>query len=769
MHHTELHINGMTCGGCAASLEKKLSAEPTVQSAEVNFATESARVVTEADTAARDLIRWVKNAGFSVRTHTHRFHIESKGSDTLDQLRSTLDRDPDVIQYHLHEALGTLDVTVLPETDQAALYKALAACGASPSGETDVPATQKPEASTWELWIAVALTLPLVAQMFSMWIGLDWHLSPVTEWILATPVQFWIGRRFYQGALSALKRHEANMDTLVALGTSAAYGYSVFRMITLGDAATGMLYFEASMVVITLVMLGKHIETRAKHSATEALQAVLALKPQQVRVLRSGVETDIAPEHVHPGDVLVIRSGERVGADGSIIKGEAEIDTSAMTGEPLPLLKHTGDSVVSGTLVVNGTIRVSAERVGAASTVHQVAELVKNAQMGKAPIQKLVDRISRIFVPLVMLIAMLTFTGWFASGAGFEFALIAAISVLVIACPCALGLATPTALVAGTGLAAKRGILIKDIQTLEALTDLDVIAFDKTGTLTEGMPKVVATEQTAQSDIEFETLAHLIARESEHPLSKAIVTAYPLDQPAHLDIESVETIPGAGITVTTQTAVYRLGQSAFAGEETSTESTQTRAVLSQDDRVLGWFEFADQPRADAKALIEQLAMMDLKTLMLTGDKEPVAQALATELGIDRVMAELTPDQKIEAIRGLQAQGLRVAMVGDGINDGPALAAADVGIAMGSGSEIALKSAPVVLMRHDLDLIRQAQMLAIRTRQVIRQNLGWAFGYNVLCIPLAVSGLLTPAVAGLAMALSSVSVVANALRLKRQQT
>ena len=769
MHQTELHITGMTCGGCAASLEKKLNAEPAVQSAEVNFATESAHVVTDAPTPAKEFIQWVKRSGFSVRTQTHRFQIDTSDSETREQLRDLLDHDPSVIDYHLHDALLTLDVTVLPDTDQTTLLGALAAYGTTLSGDAEPSDTQASDTDAWELWIAVALTLPLVAQMFAMWTGVSWHLSPQTEWILATPIQFWVGRRFYQGALAALKRREANMDTLVALGTSAAYGYSVFRMITLGETATGTLYFEASSVVITLVMLGKYIETRAKHSATEALQAVLALKPQQVRILKAGVETEITPDQVCPGDVLVIRSGERVGADGSIIKGEAEIDTSAMTGEPLPALKHTGDAVVSGTLVVNGTIRVSAERVGAASTVHQVAELVKNAQMGKAPIQQLVDRISRIFVPVVLLIAVLTFTGWFAAGADFEFAFIAAISVLVIACPCALGLATPTALVAGTGLAAKRGILIKDIQTLEALTDLDVIAFDKTGTLTEGAPQVVAARQVAESEFAFETLAALVARESEHPLSQAIVNAYPLDQSIHLDIESVETIPGQGITVTTQTSVYRLGQGAFAGEEATTESTRTRAVLSQDERVLGWFEFADQPRADAKALIEKLTTMNLKTLMLTGDNAAVAHALAADLGIDQVMAELTPDQKIEAIRNLQSKGLRVAMVGDGINDSPALAAADVGIAMGSGSEIALKSAPVVLMRHDLDLIRQAEVLAVRTRRVIRQNLGWAFGYNVLCIPLAVSGLLTPAVAGLAMALSSVSVVANALRLKSQNT
>ena len=768
MESLNLHINGMTCGGCAASLEKKLNAQTAITAAEVNFATESARIQTEGQITARELVDWVKRFGFSVRTETLTFKSDKAFESVPENVRDRLDQDSRVVDWSVNEALGTINVITLPEAARQVLIDDLATFALHPvvSGDSETASSNTPD-SQWELWVAIALATPLVAQMFSMWAGLSWHLAPAVEWLLATPIQFWMGRVFYRGAWHALKRGEANMDTLVVLGTSAAYGYSVFQIITRGDAATGLLYFEASSVVITLVLVGKSIEARAKHSAREALQAVLALRPATVRVLRAGQETEIAPESLHPGDVLVIRSGERVGADGTVIKGDAEIDAAAMTGEPIPESKTRGDAVISGTLVVNGTIRVSADRVGAASTVFQVAELVKNAQMGKAPIQQLVDRISRIFVPVVIALATLTLFGWLLAGASFEFSLIAAVSVLVIACPCALGLATPTALVAGTGLAAKHGILIKDIQTLEALTAVDTVAFDKTGTLTQGTPSVVAYEQTAPTDRPFDALAHAIARESEHPLAQAIAQQFKPSEALEFSPETVETIPGQGIQVTEDAHSYRLGQARFAGEADTASTERTRTVLSDNEQVLAWFEFEDTVRPEAVSLIQSLNRLGLETCMLTGDKQPVAARLGSELGIDRIMAELTPDQKIQAIRQLQTDGRRVAMVGDGINDGPALAAADVGIALGSGSEIALKSAPVVLMRQDLTLIQAAHRLAVQTRRVIRQNLGWAFGYNVLCIPLAMSGLLTPAMAGFAMALSSVSVVVNALRLKHQ--
>ena len=604
--------------------------------------------------------------------------------------------------------------------------------------------------------------------MIGMWIGSAWHLPVILEWALATPIQFWLGLQFYRGAIAALVRYEANMDTLVALGTTVAYVFSLYQWSILGDEAVGNLYFEASALVITLVLFGRSIENRAKQTALESLSLLLELEPKTATCLRAGREVSLATSELGSGDVLVIRAGERIGADGVVVRGEADIDASAMTGESVPEHKTAGDRVISGTLVVNGTLRVSAERVGKSSTVSQVVELVKNAQMGKAPIQKLVDQISQIFVPAILLLSIGTLGAWLALGQTLEYALIAAVSVLVIACPCALGLATPTALVAGTGLAAKKGILIKDIQTLEALPDVEVIAFDKTGTLTEGAPTVVTIESyTGDRETMIRRLVQ-VARESTHPLAQAIVRDLEDQSTSTTDTSNAVTTPGKGISVDVEGRNYKLGQLEFVtsdSAEINDHGSATRSYLSQDGALLGFAEFTDSLREGAQTVFKRLKAEHKKTAMLTGDHEQVALALGRIIQVDEIHAGLTPHQKIELIESFQDQGQRVAMVGDGINDGPALARADVGIAMGGGNEIALKSAPVVLMRSDLRLIPEAIHYARLTRRVIRQNLGWAFGYNILCIPLAMSGLLTPTIAGAAMALSSVSVVGNALRLK----
>ena len=765
MASVTLHINGMTCGGCAAGLTRKLSEFPDILSAEVNFATETAQLSSQTPLAAKDLVERVVTAGFSVRCQSTRLHwptANQPDADTLERLMT----DAQIIDWSWHPELNTLDFTTLPEARIETVIAPLTQLGFTvervvadePSAANDSP---------YELWIAVALTLPLVAQMLAMWLGLGWHLPPGVEWLLATPVQFWLGRRFYVGALGAARRGEANMDSLVALGTSVAYSYSLYQWMKLGQAATGHLYFEASAVVITLILAGKHIESVAKHSALEALSAVLALKPSTVTRLEAGHEAEVRADALLPGDVIIVRAGERIGADGVILKGEAEIDAQAMTGESLPEVRGQGDRAVSGTLVMNGQIRMRCERVGDASTVSQVADLVKNAQMGKAPIQQLVDRVSRWFVPTVLIIALLTLVGWMFAGATFEFALLAAISVLVIACPCALGLATPTALVAGTGLAAKAGILIKDIQTLEALPDLTDIAFDKTGTLTEGRPAVMDVEFSA-SDDGHEALIN-VARESTHPLAEAVVRHFQSQGVKPWSIEGSNITPGQGIEVDYGAHQYRFGQWAFVQpNHPEPKHDSTRSYLARDGVLLASVSFADQTRPEARELISTLTRNGLRIHMLTGDRTAVAIRLGSELGITELHAELSPDDKIATIRRLRNSGRRIAMVGDGINDGPALAAADVGIALGSGSDIALQSAPVVLMRADLRLIPDAIRFAGATRRIIRQNLLWAFGYNVLCIPLAISGALTPAIAGAAMAMSSISVVLNALRLKRMQ-
>ncbi len=475
MHHYSLQIKGMTCGGCAASVQRKLEALPEIDACEVNFATESARIGSQTTLHPKQLIDWVRTFGFSVQTAHHLFRASESQFDEQ-AIQRLLESDPLVVAFQLNRELKSIDFTALPDANTRELKEALEKRGLNEVTTHDQDAPIEDRRHQRDVWISALLASPLVIQMIGMWLGSSWHLPIALEWILATPIQFWFGLRFYKGALAALKRGEANMDTLVALGTSVAYVYSLYQWTTLGSNAVGHLYFEASAVVITLVLVGKTIENKAKQSALESVAELFALKPKVVTCLRQGKEVELNLNEISSGDVLVIRAGQRIGADGIVIKGEADVDASAMTGESLPEYKTVGDTVISGTLVVNGTIRVSAERVGDASTVSQVAELVKNAQMGKAPIQKLVDRISRIFVPLVLILATLTFVGWLTLGQPLEFAIAAAISVLVIACPCALGLATPTALVAGTGLIAKKGILIKDIQTLEALPDVEVIA-----------------------------------------------------------------------------------------------------------------------------------------------------------------------------------------------------------------------------------------------------------------------------------------------------
>ncbi len=767
MYHYIVQIKGMTCGGCAASVQRKLEARSEIDSCDVNFATESARIGSHKTLHPKQIVDWIRGIGFSVQTQ-HQIFKGCGDQFNENDLIPLLEPNPHVIHFKFNPQLQTLDFTTLPDVNTSALNQALKERGFIEVTTQDHYAPTDDQNDDRGVWVSACLASPLVIQMIAMWLGWNGHLPVGLQWALATPIQLYFGRRFYQGALAALKRGEANMDTLVALGTSVAYCYSLQQWVTLGSAATDHLYFEASAVIITLVLLGKTIENGAKQSALSAVSSLFALRPKTVTCLRQGKEVELDLTEIVSGDVLIVRAGERIGVDGVVIKGEADIDASAMTGESLPEYRTMGDSVISGTLLLDGTIRVSAERVGEASTVSQVTELVKNAQMGKATIQRLVDRISRVFVPVVLILSAVTFIGWVTFGIEIDYAVGAAISVLVIACPCALGLATPTALVAGTGLIATKGILIKDIETLESLAEVEVVAFDKTGTLTQGEPKVTHIQPLDSQPEEFIRYLVQVARESTHPLAQSIVRSLDKSSIPAVIVEEAVTSPGRGISAMIKGVTYRLGQLNFVTDDAldvATMGQSTTSYLSQNGKVLGHVEFSDTTRAEARLVVNALKLDNKRSIILTGDNEQIANALGSELAVDQVHSRLTPNQKIDVIGSYQSQGQRVAMVGDGINDGPALARADVGIAMGSGSEIALKSAPVVLMRPDLRLIPEAIHYARKTRHVIRQNLFWAFGYNVLCIPLAMSGLLTPSIAGAAMALSSVSVVVNALRLK----
>ncbi|KAF0223746.1 MAG: Cu2+-exporting [Rhodospirillaceae bacterium] len=711
----ELSIGGMTCAACSTRLEKVLGKVAGVTAASVNLATERARVTFAAKTVAvADVVLAVEKAGFSAQ-------VVIDGDSQMDK----------------------------EEAAHAALLRR--------QGRF--------------LALSVILTLPLVAGMVAHLAGWSWTLPGWWQLVLSAPVQFWIGWRFYAGAWTSLKGGSGNMDVLVALGTSAAWGVSAVA-VAQGHGDHADLYFEGAAVVITLVLLGKLLETRAKRSAAGAIRALMRLRPDVARVERDGRLVEIPADTVHPGDVVQIRPGERVPVDGVVVEGVSQMDEALITGESLPVDKEAGAQVVAGAINGDGLLRVRATRVGNESTISRIIRMVQGAQAAKAPIQKLVDRISAIFVPVVVAIAALAFLGWWLGVGDMGQAFVAAISVLVIACPCALGLATPTAIMVGTGMAARHGILIKDAEALELAHFVDVVVFDKTGTLTWGKPAVMAV----QGDPALLRLAASAQQGSEHPLAGAV-----LAHAAGLDLGKVENfkaLPGRGIEAVVEGHVVLVGSprlmtergldlSAWA-DAAGAEENQGRTVVwgAADGQVLGFITLADPVKDSAGAAIAGLKALGVQAVMLTGDNARAAAMVAASLGIDRYMAEVLPEDKEAHIQALKAEGHVVAMVGDGVNDAPALAAAHVGIAMGTGTDVAMQAAGITLVKGDPALLPAALSISRATRAKIRQNLFWAFFYNVVAIPLAALALLNPVIAGAAMAFSSVSVVSNSLLLRR---
>ena len=710
-----LPIGGMSCAGCANAVERALVNVQGVDKVTVNLALENADVQLSGSQADLFLlVDAVRAAGYS--THL-----------------------PDQI-----DAEGS------PEH--------------SPSDEK------------MELTAAILLTVPLVLPMLAMVAGNPWHWPVWVELALATPVQFWIGRRFYAGAWRGLMNRTGNMDQLVVLGTSAAYLFSLGLVLSRGSTAQGQLYFEAAAVIITLVLTGKYLENRAKRSASAALRELMALQPEYARVRRDGQEFDIAVAEIAKDDIVVVRPGERLPVDGRIAEGQSELDESLVTGESMPVMRQTGEPVIAGSMNGNGLLLVQAKGVGRDTTLARIAELVARAQTGKAPIQRLVDRISSIFVPVIIVISLATFIFWLSLGEPFEMALVAAISVMVIACPCALGLATPTALVAGTGAAAKAGILIADIQTLERAHRLDTIIFDKTGTLTEGRPQISDIFATDDNVGRLLQLAASAQQGSEHPLGKAMVSAAKEQGLSLVPPRSFAARTGEGISAEIEGKTIRIGRKQFAiadgpspldNQAYGLEAAgKTVAWVGLDGMLGGIIAMADQVRDDAALAVRELQGRGLKVVMASGDNRATAQRIGDDLGIEQVEAELRPEDKVRLLRNLKQQGHHVGMVGDGINDAPSLASADVGFAMGGGSAVAGEAAGITLMRPRPSLILPAMEIAAKTDAKIKQNLFWAFIYNVVGIPIAAFGLLNPAIAGAAMALSSVSVVSNSLLLKR---
>jgi len=703
-----LPVEGMTCASCVARVEKALKRVPGVASAQVNLATETATVALAQGISPAALVAAVRDAGYEA---------------------------------------------------QLAPRAAASAHGAP----------------WWPVASAAALTAPLMLPMLGALLGAEWMLPGWLQLALATPVQFWLGARFYSAAWKALRARTGNMDLLVALGTSAAYGLSVY-MLWLHWDHEPHLYFEASAAVITLVLLGKWLEGRAKRQTTEAIRALQALRPETARLRRGGEEVEVRVDELKPGDELVVRPGERLPADGTVIEGHTHADESMLTGESLPVAKAPGDKVTGGAVNAEGLIVVRVSAVGAQSVLARIIELVENAQSKKAPIEKLVDRVSAVFVPAVIGLALATLVGWGISTGDWQGGLLNAVAVLVIACPCALGLATPTAIIAGTGVAARHGILIKDAEALETAHAIRVVAFDKTGTLTAGKPVLAAFRPL---EAEALALAAALQAGSEHPLARAVTAAA-----KGISLETardVRAVAGRGLEGRVRGRRVAIGSSRWMSElgvelgaleadaaqaARAGQSVSWLADLEGEPRLLAMMAFGDEPRREAAEAVARLARRGVRSIMLTGDNRRAADAVARRLGIGDVRAEVLPVDKAAAVEALRKGGARVAMVGDGVNDAPALAAADLGIAMGSGTDVAMHAAGVTLMRSDPRLVPAALDIARRTHDKIRQNLFWAFVYNVVGIPLAALGILSPVIAGAAMALSSVSVVGNTLLLKR---
>ena len=640
-------------------------------------------------------------------------------------------------------------------------------------------APQKPVSLKKEkilILISALLTLPLTIPMMLEVFGLHLMLSPWIQLALATPIQFFIGARFYQSAWGAIKAKSGNMELLVAIGTSAAYGLSLYVMMK-GEMH---LYFEGSAVVITLVLLGKYLESKAKQQTTSAIKALQALRPLTARVLRNERESEIAIESLEISDCVIIRPGERIPVDGMITKGSTQVDESLITGESLPIEKHENNLVVGGSINGDGLIQVQVTALGAETVLARIIRMVEDAQAVKAPIQRLVDKVSAYFVPTVLVIALLTITLTGLVFGNWEVAIIHGVAVLVIACPCALGLATPTSIMVGTGVAAKAGILIKDAEALEITHSITMIAFDKTGTLTEGKPSVAQISAFEKTEDEVLSLMASIQKGSEHPLAKAVLNEALNKKVSFLAASSIKALPGRGIEAEINNTKYLLGSKRLVTEFNITDSAIISKAMEREalgetvsflieqplNKVLGLVSFRDTIKSSAKETISRLKNLGIKTVMLTGDNLASAEIVARELGIDIVKAEILPHEKLEIIQKFKSSGEIMAMVGDGINDAPALAAAHVGMAMSTGTDVAMHSAGITLMRGNPLLIPDAISISRVTYAKIKQNLFWAFVYNVIGIPLAALGYLNPVVAGAAMAMSSVSVVTNSLLLKR---
>ncbi|MFC1593001.1 heavy metal translocating P-type ATPase [Candidatus Omnitrophota bacterium] len=806
-----IHITGMTCTTCAATVEKGLAEMPGVEQANVSFASEKASI--EYDPSRVDLAkikRAISQIGYGVATKKSIFPVGGMTcASCVARVEEALSSVPGVISANVNLTSEKATVEFTEGTNIADLRRAVKEAGYGLGSEAEtledvtIAAQQELRGVRNRLIFAATLAASIMALMWvPSFIG-----KPYLLWLLATPVQFWAGWRFYRGAWGALMHKTADMNTLVAVGTSAAYFYSMIAVLSPGlFAAAGVepgLYFDTSAMIITLILLGRFLETRARGQTSEAIKKLIGLNPKTALVIRDGEERKISIEDVQVGDLILVRPGERVPVDGIVREGYSSIDESMITGESITVEKKVGDEVIGATINKTGSFKFEVTRVGKDTTLAQIIRLVDEAQGSKAPIQRLADVIASYFVPIVIGIAIITFIIWYFAGPAptLTFALLNFVAVLIIACPCALGLATPTAVIVGTGKGAEHGILIRSAETLEKSHKISAVLMDKTGTLTQGEPEVtdiIATTFASEEDIL--RLAASAERGSEHPLGEAIVRAASERELESSPASDFNAIPGHGVEASVEGRRLLLGNLKLIKdrglslngleEEANRLWVKGRTVmfLGVDSKVVGIIALADTLKPNAKEALEELHKMGIKTVMLTGDNRRTAEAIGREIGIDRVLAEVLPEHKAQEVKKLQGEGKVVAMVGDGINDAPALAQADVGIAIGTGTDVAMETGDITLISGDLTGITTAISLSKRTMRTIKQNLFWAFAYNTALIPVAAGvlylafgnssvpsglhfilgnyGFLNPILAAAAMAASSITVVSNSLRLRR---
>lgn len=722
----ELNISGMTCAACSTKIERKLSKTDGVTKAAVNLATGKATIeYNPAQLKTADLIKTIEDLGY-----------KAKQAEELNQDREKAEREKEIRKLRRELVLSII--------------------------------------------FSSPLILAMVFTIFKIDIAFlhDWRF----QLALATPVQFIIGFRFYRNSYYALRAKSPNMDVLVAMGTSAAYFYSLYNSF-FQELTPGMmmkdLYFEAAAVIITLILLGKYLEAVAKGKTSEAIKKLMGLQAKTARVIRDGIETDIPVEEVEIGEVIVVRPGEKIPVDGEIIEGNSAVDESMLTGESLPVEKEVGDRVIGSTINNFGAFKFKATKIGKETVLAQIIKMVEEAQGSKAPIQKIADRVSGVFVPVVLGVATLTFIGWYFGGHNLTKGIINAVSVLVIACPCALGLATPTAIMVGTGKGAEQGILIKGGEHLETAYKIDTVILDKTGTITKGQPEVTdIIPLTGLDRTELLRLAAIAEKKSEHPLGVAVFETAKQELGEVPNPEKFTAIPGRGVAAVIEGKEVLVGTRKLMAEQgldpkeyesrlgELEDQGKTAMLIALDHELVALIAVADVIKDTSAEAIRQLTGLGIEVFMITGDNRRTARAIAEQVGVKNVLAEVLPENKAEEVEKLRRQGKVVAMVGDGINDAPALATADIGMAVGTGTDIALEAADMTLMRGDLRSIVTAIRLSRKTISKIKQNLFWAFIYNIIGIPFAALGMLNPVIAGAAMAFSSVSVVTNSLSLKR---